>query len=184
MVYDARWGAHSSWYSTSDLDPTVAPVNTILGFLTSLVKAKAINTVKGYVTAISNRHAPIDEQPCSIHHAVSLWIIGLMKQKGLPMVVGPQWNLEIVLHALKKWPFELLRMAANRYLTCKAIFLAAIASARRAGELCALACSPPQVRGHYSSTTYSYLGTSLIFFQMEGKVGVRWDVYITDYRAY
>jgi hypothetical protein len=46
-----------------DLDPTVAPLNTTLGFLTSLVKAKAINTVKGYVTAISIRHAPIDEQP-------------------------------------------------------------------------------------------------------------------------
>jgi hypothetical protein len=68
----------------------------------------------------------------SIHHDVSLWIIRLMKQKGLPWVLVPEWNLEIVLYALKQWPFELLRMAASKYLTCKTIFLAAITSAHRA----------------------------------------------------
>jgi hypothetical protein len=37
-----------------------------------------------------------------------------MKQKGLPRVLVLQWNLEVVLPALKKWPFELLRVAAKK----------------------------------------------------------------------
>jgi hypothetical protein len=58
-----------------------------------------------------------------------------MRNKGLPRVLVPPWNLEIVNHTLKKWPFELLRIASNKFLMWKTIFLVAVASACRVREL-------------------------------------------------
>jgi hypothetical protein len=130
-------------------------VTVVLDFLTSLVEAKAVNTIRGYVTAISSRHVPIEGQSLSLHPAVSLWIKGLVKHKGLPRVLVPPWNLEVVLHALKKWPFEPLRTASNKFLTWKTVFLVAIASARRAGEIHAFRHDPPYVSfGSEDATLY------------------------------
>jgi hypothetical protein len=117
----------------------------IIDFLTSLVESKAVNTIKGYVTAISVRHDPIDGLPVSLHQAIMLWVKGLMRFKGLPRVLVPPWNLEVVLSALKRPPFEPLNLASDKHLTWKTVFLVAITSARRAGELHALRHSPPYV---------------------------------------
>jgi hypothetical protein len=78
-VYDARWNTFTSWCHTRGTDPTSASVNLIIDFLTSLVKNEAINTVRGYITAISSRHDPIDGLPISLHPAVTLWNKGLVR---------------------------------------------------------------------------------------------------------
>ena len=81
-----------------------------------------------------------------LHPAVQLWIKGLTKTMGLPRVLVPPWNLEIVLSALKGPPFEPMNLASNKHLTWKVVFLVAITSARRAGELHALRIDPPYIR--------------------------------------
>jgi hypothetical protein len=120
-------------------------VNLIINFLTSLVENKVISTIRGYTTAISSRHDPTDGLPISLHPAVTLWIKGLVRCKGLPRALVPPWNLEVILSALKGLPFKPLNMALNKHLTWKSVFLIAITSARRAGELHALRHSPPYV---------------------------------------
>ena len=104
-----------------------------------------MSTIKGYATAISSRHAPIDGHPVSTHPSVSLWMKGLRNRKGLPRVLIPPWNLELVLQALKKWPFEPVNVASRKHLTWKAVFLVAITSARRASELHALRHVQPYI---------------------------------------
>jgi integrase len=47
----------------------------------------------------------------------------------------PGWDLSVVLEALKEGPFEPMRRAALKWVTFKTIFLIALASAKRRGEL-------------------------------------------------
>ena len=158
-VYDSRWDAFCGWCRTRDVNPATAPVNRVIDFLTSMVDTKAVNTLKGYVTAISARHAPIGDQPLSLHPSIVLWVRGLLKKIGLPRVLIPPWNLEIILQALKKWPFEPINAASRKFLTWKAAFLVAITSARRASELHALRCDPPYVSfGSEDVTLYPDVG--------------------------
>ena len=120
-------------------------MSSVVDFLTSLVDSKATNTIKGYVTAISTRHDHVNGLPISLHPAITLWTKGLTRFKGLPRVLVPPWNLEIVLSALKGPPFEPINLASNKHLTWKTAFLVAITSARRASELHALRHKPPYV---------------------------------------
>ena len=108
-----------------------------------MVSSRAVSTIKGYVTAISRRHEFVDAQPLSLHPTVTQWLKGLEKGQGPSRVVVPPWNLELVLRALKRDPFEPVRNCVDKYLTWKTVFLVAVASARRVGELQALCHQPP-----------------------------------------
>jgi hypothetical protein len=55
----------------------------------------------------------------------------------------PMWDLPTVLKGLMGHPFEPLDQLSIEHLTWKAVFLVAICSARRIGELQALDCRPP-----------------------------------------
>ena len=101
--------------------------------------------MKGYVTAISNRHDEIGKVRLSANPLVRSWIAGLTKTKGFPRVLIPAWDLQIVLKALKRFPFEPLRSASFKFLTWKTAFLLAITSARRASELHALCYTEPYI---------------------------------------
>ena len=123
--------------------PNVATVAEVLEFCTSLVEARAVSTIKGYVTAISRRHEQVEGLPLSLHPTVMQWLKGLQKGQGPQRVLVPPWDLELVLRALKKDPFEPVRLCVDKYLTWKTVFLVAVASARRVGELQALCHQPP-----------------------------------------
>ena len=47
----------------------------------------------------------------------------------------PEWDVSLVLDSLKKAPYEPLREATVKHLTHKTVFLLALASAKRVGEL-------------------------------------------------
>jgi len=72
-------------------------------------------------------------------------VSGLTKTKGFPRTLIPAWDLQIVLRALKKFPFEPMRTASFKYVTWKTVFLLAITSARRASELHALCFTQPYI---------------------------------------
>ena len=50
----------------------------------------------------------------------------------------PPWNVDVVLHHLVEAPFEPLNLSSLRLLTQKTLFLVALATAKRVGELQAL----------------------------------------------
>ncbi|XP_045102555.1 uncharacterized protein LOC123498985 [Portunus trituberculatus] len=52
--------------------------------------------------------------------------------------LSPSWNLDVVLRYLSKAPFEPLRLSSSRDLTRKTLFLLALATAQRVGEIQAL----------------------------------------------
>jgi hypothetical protein len=115
----------------------------VLEFLQSLVRrGRALNTVRGYVTAISSRHAlvQVGQDLVSVGAAppVRTWLRGLSIQHPPPVVRVPAWDLEVVLSALSSSPFFPLHSCDLKLLTLRTVFLVAITSAKRASELHAL----------------------------------------------
>ena len=56
----------------------------------------------------------------------------------------PAWNLDVVLRTLVRAPFEPLASASLRHVTMKTLFLVALATAKRVGELQALSATVPK----------------------------------------
>jgi len=120
-------------------------VSVVLNFLSEKSGSVAVNTLKGYITAIARRHEPVQGTSISLHPTVTQWRKGVEKHLGVTRTLVPSWNLDLVLAALKKPPFEPIHTTSNKHLTWKTVFLVALASARRASELHALSCEAPYI---------------------------------------
>ena len=101
-----------------------------------------MNTIRGFITAISERHAMVPDgehrRRIGDHSMVRTWMKGLTNLNPKPRVRVPPWDLEVVLSALKKPPFYPLKDASLKHLTLRTAFLLALTSARRASEVHAL----------------------------------------------
>ena len=142
-VYNSRWDAYVKWCTDPDLQPLQAPVAQVLEFLQSLVdRSLSVNTVRGYITAVSARHVKISEDGVSKRLSdlvsVQTWVKGLSLLHPAPRVQVPAWDLQVVLSALKKPPSYPLEDASLKELTLRTTFLLALVSARRASEIHAL----------------------------------------------
>lgn len=75
------------------------------------------------------------------------WVIRFIKaaMRLLPTrrSIVPPWDLSLVLNALTREPFEPLQDISMRCLTLKAVFLVAVTTARRVGEISALVHNHP-----------------------------------------
>ena len=142
-VYDSRWKGYVQWCEGRDLDPVTADVTEVLNFLQGLANSgKKCDTVKGYLTVISQRHRRIMSQgrQCLLTELqpVQTWVRGLSVLNPRLRVIVPSWSLDIVLSALKRPPYYPLDAISLKHLTLRTVFLLAIASARRVSELHAL----------------------------------------------
>ena len=63
-VYNSRWEGFSTWCGERGQNPISTSVKHVLDFLQLMSEILAVNYLKGYVTAISRRHAMV--------HGVSL----------------------------------------------------------------------------------------------------------------
>jgi hypothetical protein len=91
--------------------------------------SKSVSTIRGYVSPIASRHDQFEGHPISVHPLLALWVKGLSCKLGLPWVLVPLWNLEVVIKALQKWPFQPVWLASRKQLTWKTVCLVAVASA-------------------------------------------------------
>ena len=115
----------------------------VLSFLQSLADSgRKVNTIKGYITAIAHRHALFSQGSSQLKlsdlDVVQTWVRGLTLLHPEPRIRVPEWNLDVVLSALKKPPFYPLKDASLKHLTLRTAFLLALTSARRASEVHAL----------------------------------------------
>ena len=119
-------------------------MTAILNFLQQRVDnhCASLNTIRGYVTAISNRHdkVKVGKKRFSVSSlsSVKTWLRGLANLSGLRKVRAPQWDLAIVAEALQHPPFEPIQSIELKFLSFKTAFLIAISSGKRAVEIHAL----------------------------------------------
>ena len=58
-VFNSRWEGFTSWCSHRGRNPVSTPVKHVLDFLQLKAEMLSVNTLKGYVTAISCRHGMV-----------------------------------------------------------------------------------------------------------------------------
>ncbi|KAK0139907.1 hypothetical protein N1851_023183 [Merluccius polli] len=104
------------------------------------------STLRGYVAAISDGHEALNGLSIGSQPLVSQFLRGAWRLRPSRSCMVPSWDLQGVLEAVSKAPFEPLSEVDLEFLTLKAVFLLAITSARRVSELHALSVHPACLR--------------------------------------
>ena len=142
LNYQARWGKFRKWcrdFHHRSSEPTIPKIAEFLTFLFKTEKA-AVSTIKGYRAMLSSVFKfclpEISSSPI-LKDLVRSFEISAPR----PLHHSPPWDLDKVLEYLSGPPFEPLAEASFRNMTRKALFLLAMATAKRIGELQALSFS-------------------------------------------
>ena len=142
LNYQARWGTYRKWckdFGHRSSSPTIAKV---ADFLTYMFKTKgaALSTIKGYramLAAVFKFPLPEISSSPILKDLVRSFEISAPR----PIFPPPPWDLDKVLEFLSGPPFEPLARASFLDKTKKALFLFAMATAKRVSELQALSFS-------------------------------------------
>ncbi len=142
-LYALKWKLFTSWCRDRQLDPVNCPVGTVLEFLQARLSAGLTHsTLKVYVAAISAYHASLGGQSVGRHPLVTRFLRGALRLRPPVRSRIPPWDLAVVLDALCRPPFEPIEEITDRHLTLKTVFLLAISSLKRVGDLQALSVAP------------------------------------------
>ena len=142
LNYQARWGKFRKWcrdFHHRSSEPTIPKIAEFLTFLFRTEKA-AVPTIKGYRAM----HSSVFKF-CLPEISTSPILKDLVRSFEIlaphPVHRSPSWDLDKVPEYLSGPPFEPLADASFRNKTRKALFLMAMATAKRVGELQALSFS-------------------------------------------
>ena len=89
-------------------------------------KSILLNTMLGYVVAISNRHIPVEGQALITGKTVKKWVSSLKLTKGVARSLVTEWNVRLDAGCFK------VRNTSLKHLTWKTVFLLASTSVLRA----------------------------------------------------
>ena len=138
-VYQVRWSIYRSWcreQGHSVSRPTLAKVADFLYWL-RFTRGLSVSSLRGYrsvLSAMFRFHLPsLSSDPVIRDHLRSFRL-----SSGERVLRPPAWDLSKVLRYLVSPVFEPLSQAPFRSLTLKTLFLLALATAKRVGELQAL----------------------------------------------
>ena len=138
-LYEAKWGVFSSWCRDRGHDPQTCSVQIVLRFLQFLFRReRAHSTLKVYVAAISAGRGAIGATSVGKDPMVAQFLKGAWRLRPARELRAPPWDLPLVLRSLTGAPYEPLDQADLKFLSLKTLFLLAVCSARRVGELHAL----------------------------------------------
>ena len=142
LNYQARWGTYRKWCRDFGHRSSSPSISKIAEFLTYLFKRKgaALSTIKGYRAMLSAVFKfPLPE--ISTSPILKDLIRSSEISSPRPLFPPPPWDLDKVLEYLSGPPFEPLAKASFLDKTKKALFLLAMATAKRVSELQALSFS-------------------------------------------
>ena len=142
LNYQARWGTYRKWCKDFGHRSSSPSIAKIADFLTYMFKTKgaALSTIKGYramLAAVFKFPLPEISSSPVLKDLVSSFEISAPR----PIFPPPPWDLDKVLEFLSGPPFEPLARASFLDKTKKALFLLAMATAKRVSELQALSFS-------------------------------------------
>ncbi|CAM4711693.1 unnamed protein product [Leuciscus chuanchicus] len=142
-LYALKWRVFTSWCSDRRLDPVNCPIGTVLEFLQDRFTAGLTpSTLKVYVAAIGAYHILLSGMSVGKDPLVSRFLRGTWRLRPAVRSRVPPWDLSIALQGLSLAPFEPIEEVPEKFLTLKALFLLAISSLKRIGDLQALSVAP------------------------------------------
>ena len=147
-AYQLKWQVYRSWchsHGHSVSRPSLSKVADFLFWLRSS-KNLSVSSIKGYRSRLSAAfrfHLP----SLSTHPVLCDLLRSFCLESAERQLRPPVWDLSLVLRYLNTSAFEPLSVAPLRALTQKVLFLLALASAKRVGELQALSSVVTFVHG-------------------------------------
>ncbi|XP_068114992.1 uncharacterized protein [Hyperolius riggenbachi] len=138
LIYRKAWRVFNHW--CIDRSCNNRSLRSVLEFLQcGYKKGLSISTLKVQVSALS----VFLERKLAQEDYIIRFFQALRRLKPSIRSRVPSWDLNTVLQGLCESPFEPLSQVSDKFLTLKTIFLLAITTARRIGELQALSIQEP-----------------------------------------
>ena len=134
--YSGKFNKFSSWCSSREINPYSTSLTQVADFLTYLFdKGLQYRTIAGYRSMLSAILPNVDNVPVGQHPHIIRLLKGVFNSRPPKVRLLPEWDLQLVLNMLQKEPFEPLSKASLKITTFKTIFLMAISTFRRCGDL-------------------------------------------------
>ena len=156
-VYQGKWKAFVEWCQDRQLTPEEVTIPEVASFFHYLRKSKKISlsAVKGYRAAL-NQVFSLKDMDLAKSSEISMLFKHFKKSCPPREVRSPAWDVALVLSSLRGPPYEPLREAHLKDLTLKTIFLLALASSKRVGELHAISYKVSHSKG-WNEITFTFI---------------------------
>ncbi|XP_068246677.1 uncharacterized protein [Palaemon carinicauda] len=157
VVYQAKWTTFVKWCATQNLQPLDIAVHNIADFLVHLRDdlGVSIPAIKGVRAALGQVFQLKGINLGTSRH-ISMLIRSFEQTCDPRTSRVPQWDVAKVLKVLSRPPYEPLKDVLDKDLTLKAIFLLALASAKRVSELHGLSFEVSHSKG-WKDMTFKFL---------------------------
>ena len=138
-LYQSRWKIFCGWCRGRGVAPVNATVPVVVDFLIHLRQDKglSVSAVKGYCSSLNSVLA-LKGRDLAASREITTLLRSFARSVNLVELRPPAWDVSLVLQSLTGAPYEPLRTCEERFLAQKMLFLLALASAKRIGELHAL----------------------------------------------
>ena len=138
-LYQSRWKIFCGWCRGRGVAPVNATVPVVVDFLIHLRQDKglSVSAVKGYCSALNSVLA-LKGRDLAASREITTLLRSFARSVNPVELRPPAWDVSLVLQSLTGAPYEPLRTCEERFLAQKMLFLLALASAKRIGELHAL----------------------------------------------
>ena len=138
-LYQSRWMIFCGWCRGRSVAPVNASVPVVMDFLIHLRQDKglSVSAVKGYCSALNSVLA-LKGRDLATSREITTLLRSFARSVNPVELRPPAWDVSLVLQSLTGAPYEPLRTCEERFLAQKTLFLLALASAKRIGELHAL----------------------------------------------
>ena len=138
-LYQSQWLSFCGWCRGRSVTPIDATIPVIVDFLIHLREDKgfSLSALKGYRSTISSVFT-LKGMDLANSKELSMLFRSFAKACSPQDLRPPAWDVALVLQSLINQPYEPIREAEERFLAHKTLFLIALASAKRVGELHAL----------------------------------------------
>lgn len=137
--YSVKFHKFCGWCREREIDPYKATLTNCADFLTSLFQSGLkYRTIAGYRSMLSTMLPLVDKFPIGQHPDIVRLLKGIFNSRPPEKRLVPEWDLKQVLNFLSGKPFEPMLKCSLKYLTWKTVFLTAVTTFRRCGDIQAL----------------------------------------------
>ena len=136
-LYQSRWQIFCGWCCGRGVALVNATVPVVVDFLIHLRhdKGLSVTAVKGYSSALDSILA-LKGRDLASSREITMLLHGFSRSVDPVELRPPAWDVSLVLQSLTGAPYEPLWTCDERFLAQKMLFLLALASSKRIGELC------------------------------------------------
>ena len=156
-LFQSRWRIFCGWCRGRGVAPVNATVPVVVDFLIHLCQGKglSVSAVKGYSSSL-NFVLALKGWDLASSREITMLLHSFSRSVDPVELHPPAWDVSLGLQSLTGAPYEPLWTCEERFLAQKTLFLLALASDKRIGELHALLYRVSHTRG-WGEVTFSFV---------------------------